>query len=1153
MSDAIVEADPSREQQKTSKSSIWRDRLKDKASKLAKREKPVRSQSEQEVSDFLQHPSASSSAARAPRLDTSTIARASEDQPAPTSSYVPPPRVKRRKPAGLHVGFTDKAPEIIGEGGDEADAPTRDVIGAWKDSGMTFEVASPDEPVPLSRTNTLPTPSLLQPGYDPKSRRTSIQRTPTRHTTPDGWNQKRLSMSIEEALVQATANEEPQDPATAVGRGLPPGPAQDVQPLAAHYQETLAANPFTEPPPQTSREPSPFAGENASAVAPTPYQDKVYAPQQLARTSSEDDRGSVSNFVPYHPVREPTLPLIDSGAPFQLDSRRPTLPTVDTASSIKSSSTLQDVSHGMDPSKKQSWKESPTMIEPLRPIPPPHSHSEERTPLANQLGSSDGFPPPRAPPVQDRRARQAAPSNGTTTAAAEAACEDLFSRLQHLRGTFRLASERINDLADKSISSWLRASSWWLLRGKTMLETEIRSNQNKASERPSSRGGDSAVPKQMQCYVDLAKCWWITEEVLPDILNGSNKRSSRQPDRIDGLDNAQLAEVYSEIRKEMQLFALSLEKRNLFPPPALMIQGADPMIWLEYPSLPAGILATTAGLDPRSLCRRLPPGGQGFFSMPVADTGRQFCYGRVFGAVELTGDTDTEDDWHFPCMISILRDREQSHVEFMISSQDGQINTHVQMNKKLGPTWDDVEWKVKTRCLRVKLTKDYGIVVRLFEADFKTLWGIHDYNKRVEADRQPRPNEEVLYKEHVAAFHYIPPPNTQSAFPTQLVKHCQVRLFQMNKIVNDGSGERNVFAGYRMVAVTPPYMKTVSSLSRNLADATPILASNLKGEGGAPALGLVVYDGSKREHVYLTFDNAQHRTVVQNIISGIDPSSDECSSGALAFENFGLSTMGNAPADSGPCVLPSALRWQSLTVVNQGSNIMSAPNMFSNRLRIVLACNFGTVTDRANLGTGDLRIGLDSKDQTLVKLFRPAEQCNLTIVFSEQEVKKDPSALQAIQQSLTTAATLPTARVYQFKSLPALHEFQTLVTGFSVIYDGQANSFAISRRRAVVPIYKRLEATLARVQVLSDESTFQLVAFLEGFAHGRCMNFTLRAQDHYESFSRSGVYFVRFVDAKFALPRREGDESWDMLCLDQVEYPSEHDDIVVGFATEDGE
>lgn len=104
----------------------------------------------------------------------------------------------------------------------------------------------------------------------------------------------------------------------------------------------------------------------------------------------------------------------------------------------------------------------------------------------------------------------------------------------------------------------------------------------------------------------------------------------------------------------------------------------------------------------------------------------------------------------------------------------------------------------------------------------------------------------------------------------------------------------------------------------------------------------------------------------------------------------------------------------------------------------------------------------------------------------------------------------------------------------------------------VVPVHKKWEANMARILIVQRERVVLMVVFFADFAHGKCMNFQLKGQDSYESFSKSGKHYVRLVDAKFALPRVEGTEAVEFLCLDIPEYPSEHDDINLAFDKEEG-
>ena len=104
----------------------------------------------------------------------------------------------------------------------------------------------------------------------------------------------------------------------------------------------------------------------------------------------------------------------------------------------------------------------------------------------------------------------------------------------------------------------------------------------------------------------------------------------------------------------------------------------------------------------------------------------------------------------------------------------------------------------------------------------------------------------------------------------------------------------------------------------------------------------------------------------------------------------------------------------------------------------------------------------------------------------------------------------------------------------------------------VVPLYKRWEASRTRLQVVKQNTTVQLVAFFKNFAHGSCMSLCLKGTDVFETFSRSGTFYLRIVDAKFALPKGQEDRSKGFVSLDTPEYPGEHDDVTIEFETETG-
>lgn len=109
-------------------------------------------------------------------------------------------------------------------------------------------------------------------------------------------------------------------------------------------------------------------------------------------------------------------------------------------------------------------------------------------------------------------------------------------------------------------------------------------------------------------------------------------------------------------------------------------------------------------------------------------------------------------------------------------------------------------------------------------------------------------------------------------------------------------------------------------------------------------------------------------------------------------------------------------------------------------------------------------------------------------------------------------------RTYTFPNISDLKILQMAITGFSVLFDCMASSFSISRRRRISPYHKEWSSPHTRVQVLKRGSVVQLVAFFEGFKHGKCMNSALKETDVYHT---RGDLALKMVDAKFSLPIRE--------------------------------
>jgi hypothetical protein len=246
--------------------------------------------------------------------------------------------------------------------------------------------------------------------------------------------------------------------------------------------------------------------------------------------------------------------------------------------------------------------------------------------------------------------------------------------------------------------------------------------------------------------------------------------------------------------------------------------------------------------------------------------------------------------------------------------------------------------------------------------------------------------------------------------------------------------------------------------------------------------------------------------------------------------------------------------WKGTRIINDDHGGAAPTTVLSDRLRVSIDFKNGSVTDRVNVSPGELKLRLEPSNPKVLHVLRQP-QLDMTIAVSESQVPKELP--KDLAEALKMVTSCQTVRSFYFQTIRDLHTFQAALTGHTVLFDALASTFAIARRRMVVPIHKKWEAGQTRIQVLQHDKVVQILAFFEDFSHGKCMGFVLKGTDIFESFHRNGKAGLKIVDAKFPLPQVGEDgrgESDDMsfLCLDLPEIPGEHDDISILFENEDG-
>ncbi|KAI9778724.1 MAG: hypothetical protein M1839_007955 [Geoglossum umbratile] len=1081
-----------------------------------------------DVMDFLQ-PSTNRTAPRPPthhptaqlsHIDTSNARLRPEEgnqqsRQSPRRRSASPKRNKH-----LHVKFTDAQPEIIGEGGDEAESPPRE-ISRRRTQSLSPTQQRPDNPTDL------------------QARIRSSKELERKHMG-DGDNTRGS-----QTLGAANNNGAPQVPPKGERSGA--GSMPMALDGARHAGEEDSFRPRMLARRSTGFSQIPGGAHGARALAGN--QGDWNPPSGRNTDSERSDAGNPLSFAARVQAR-----MREEGRALHHGAKNPS-PERRSDTSLDSDETPQNANQYTSLSGPRA-RPNPSLDDPPRPTPSPQSLSHPNIPTQLLPGYSVH---PLSSGVEDSTQNlsfgssskpMSVPMRPNTSPAADEALQEFSDRVQHLGSLFHLAAESAKPTAETSFAEWIKAATWWFLKGRGELEAAIRN-------RPTIVDGQTPHPSQLQkphqAYVDLAKAWWIVKYVAPqnrEVTSYGNSGVGSLIEVVRGHGNETLAstmEMHQAIVANLRALAVSMKKNNFLPPSqeqAPLAAGIDTSIWIKYPSFTADVCGLLSGSIGKSLLLQAPIQGPNLAdSMPLSDTKRDFCYGRMFVDVLLSDEGNEAPDIRLPCVLSLLRDRTDWQLKAAISSQNGLVNICVHPSNK--PTWDDVRWRARQNAMLVKLPRGFTLNVYFKEKDFKNFWGIYEYTQKVEGSIQPAPDEDLLLENTVKCFQYSDSEPNSKVFPSQPINRCRVRLFEKKRTLSEGTGTRKQHQGYRLLVVTSPKTKTLSSIDRELGKQSVVILSFCPGDEGDPALLLKVKENDKDCSMIMTFHEESERSFFYTSLTGVNIQTNETVYADIPLKGLYIEQLSQAESfsQSARDVL-GKMEWQRLRVINKDPDDPDheqAKTILSEHLRLCADSSSGRVTDRVNLGPGQLQLGLNVESPLEVRVLRPSQE-DITIAITENKIPKE--AAQALKDLLEKIRNYDTIRTYIFRNL---HIFQAALTGFTVEFDGVATSFAISRRRMVVPIYKKWEASSARLQILRQDRVVQLVAFFQDFSHGDCMNFHLKGTDVFESFSKSGKHCIRIVDAKFALPKGEGVNTKGFVCLDMPEYPGEHDDITIMF------
>jgi len=356
------------------------------------------------------------------------------------------------------------------------------------------------------------------------------------------------------------------------------------------------------------------------------------------------------------------------------------------------------------------------------------------------------------------------------------AFEDFSDRVMQTRGIFRLINEKERSGIKTTMAEMLRCAQWWLQVAKIQLQ-QIKDSKGLLN----------------QAHVDAAKAWWLITEGIDENMIKSANTSERY--RLDAL------------RYHFQLICLYMGRKNLLPPQAALIQDQSMNLWIKYPIFVKDV--------PRTL-RCTPDILEADDMIPFDDNNSGYVVvQRMLSGVSASSEVIGVDQSNMPCILSVVRHRDQYRASILLASQDDTVNVFVgsQLDPShQHPTWYHVNWKSKQSAIIISLPNKFSLTITLKEDDWRTVSGIFEHTRRMEKTLEPAQNERILLHQKLNECCYSTSnPESKNprhySFPQEKVIGPNIAVF---KIVSSSSEE---LKAYRIAIVMPTSSRNLFSLN----------------------------------------------------------------------------------------------------------------------------------------------------------------------------------------------------------------------------------------------------------------------------------------------------------------------------------------------------
>lgn len=514
------------------------------------------------------------------------------------------------------------------------------------------------------------------------------------------------------------------------------------------------------------------------------------------------------------------------------------------------------------------------------------------------------------------------------------------NRATHLYNIFKLSADRFVPISQASTTQILRLALWWFILARSHFRGLVL--HRSSPEQSSTLDLQSVLRKSHVCIV---KALWVLQE--------SSSNAQFRPE-----NGRHAAELHHRILGEMCKTITSIAKHGMMPEDdteAVFSPDVDSSVWMEYPSLGLDLGYLLSGQVSSTKEDQL--GVSLLDWMPLGNCTNRFYYTTLFVDVYIFSQSSNSQQVKYPAMLSIVRGREDPQISIILASQDGKLNLCVKPERDLSSTLDNVIWLESISSLEVRLPTGFRLQIRCNESDFRILDEIYQYHNNTSTVFERGIDEHLVFDSVVESVHCRHATSDNSRGFTDRVDKCRLRLFQKIITRAEGTGPQKMYRGSRIAILTPTTIKRISVLEFDL-DQDDIIAYILRGTQ-YPMICLKVDRNDPAHVTALSFTNLQKCTTLLSYLTGCHVTDDEEVYVDIPLKGFSIAVGLDILGQAGNFGL---LPWEKVRVINSKHwheadvDVETSTTVLSESLRIVLVSPDSRITDRLNLGIGELRI-----------------------------------------------------------------------------------------------------------------------------------------------------------------------------------------------------